>query len=306
MPDAPRGPVVVVGESLVDIVVPHQGPPVDAPGGSPLNVAVGLARLGLEAVLLTQLGDDAHGRLVREHVERSGVRLAEDSVVPGRRTSTATAHLDEHNAASYAFDLEWTLPRRVLPADARALHVGSIAAALRPGRDTVVDLVDQAAARGAFVSFDPNARPAFLPRQEQAWRDMSALASRADLVKLSDEDVAVLAAGRTVEEVATELLSGGRTALVVVTEGGGGARAFAEGITARRAAEPVAVVDTVGAGDSFMSALLAVTLEHGLPRDEASAGALLRAAHAAAGITVSRRGADPPTREELPRGWPDL
>ncbi len=221
-----RGPFVLAGEALVDVVVPIDGAEVDAPGGSPLNVAVGLSRLGLDTLLVTELGDDSYGELIRAHVESSGVRLDDGSVVPGHRTSSATAHLDADHAATYDFDLTWTLGPRTLPSDAVGLHVGSIGAALRPGRDSVVDLLDQAVTAGVFVSFDPNARPAFLPPAPQAWADMTEVAGHADLVKMSDEDVHVLAPDRTPAEVAAQLLGQGRTRIVVITEGGGGALGF--------------------------------------------------------------------------------
>jgi fructokinase len=297
-------PFVVAGEALVDVVVPVEGERVDAPGGSPLNVAVGLSRLGLETVLVTELGDDDYGHLVRKHVESSGVVLHDGSWIPGRRTSSATAHLDASSAATYDFDLGWTLTPRTLPAGACGLHVGSIGATLRPGRDAVVDLLDQAVAAGIFVSYDPNARPAFLPPAPQAWQDMTEVAAHADLVKMSDEDVHAFAPDSTPADVAAHLLDSGRTRLVVVTEGGGGAQAFSRTGSVQVPTEPVDVVDTVGAGDSFMAALVAVTLEWGLDLDEDRMTALLRAAHTVAGITCSRRGADPPTRAELPSRWP--
>ena len=297
-------PFVVAGEALVDVVVPVTGERVDAPGGSPLNVAVGLSRLGLETVLVTELGDDDYGHLVRKHVEASGVVLDEGSWIPGHRTSSATAHLDASHAATYDFDLAWTLGPRTLPDGACGLHVGSIGASLRPGRDAVVDLLDQAVAAGLFVSYDPNARPAFLPPPAQAWQDMAEVAAHADLVKMSDEDVHAFAPGSTPAEVAAHLLAAGRTRLVVVTEGGGGAQAFSRTGSVGVPSEPVEVVDTVGAGDSFMGALIAVTLEWGLDLDDDRLTALLRAAHTVAGITCSRRGANPPTRQELPAGWP--
>lgn len=297
-------PFVLVGEALVDIVVPVEGEHTDAPGGSPLNVAVGLSRLGIDALLLTELGDDDYGRLVHEHVTGSGVRLGEGSVVPGHRTSTATAHLDEHNAASYDFDLSWTLGPRTLPEGARGLHVGSIGASLRPGRDSVVDLLDQAVDAGVFVSYDPNARPVFLPPAPQAWEDMNQIAAHADLVKMSDEDVHAFSPDSTPAEVAEHLLGNGRTRLVVVTHGGTGAEAFTKAGSVTVPSPRVEVVDTVGAGDSFMGALIAVTLDWGLDLEPAQVTALLEAAHAVAGITVSRRGANPPTRQELPPGWP--
>ena len=169
MTERSRGTFVAVGEALVDIVVPHTGETTVAPGGSPLNVAVGLSRLGLDAVLLTQIGDDERAQVIRAHLEASQVRLAPGSVLPGFATSAATARLDEHGAASYDFDLEWSLPAAALPEEAVALHVGSIGAALRPGRASVMDLVEQAVARDLLVTFDPNARPVFTPDAEQAW-----------------------------------------------------------------------------------------------------------------------------------------
>jgi len=299
---APR--FTVVGEALVDIVVPPTGEPARAPGGSPLNVAVGLARLGVGTLLMTQLGDDDLGRLVLDHVAGSGVELDAGSVVPGATTSTATARLDELGVATYTFDLRWTLGLRELPSDATALHVGSLGAAMRPGRDSVVELVNRAADRGLLVTFDPNSRPTITPDAVQAWTDVREVAAAADLVKLSVEDLAFLQPGATPAEVA-DLLLGGRTKLVVVTAGGSGAFAASDAGSVELHSRPVAIVDTVGAGDSFMSALLTVAVEHGLDRlDPARLRSYLAAAHAAAAITVSRRGADPPRRDELPPDWP--
>lgn len=299
----PDARFVVVGESLVDVVVPPDGEPTYAPGGSPLNVAVGLVRLGVPSLLVTQLGDDAHGRLVADHLGRSGVALAAGAVQPGTATSTASARLGVDGAARYDFDLAWDPVVPGLPATATGLHVGSLGTALAPGRDAVLQLLDEAAGRDVLVSYDPNARPGFLPR----WPDVARIAARADLVKMSDEDLALLRPGEPVSAVAHELLAAGRTDLVVVTRGGLGAQAFAAGGSGVEAAAPrTEVVDTVGAGDSFMAALLAVLLEWGRPRDlpAARVPSLLAAAITAAAVTVGRRGANPPTRAELPPGWP--
>ena len=295
---------VVAGEALVDVVVPRDGTPRRTPGGSPLNVAVGLARLGVPTLLLTELGDDDAGDLVQRHLEDSGVSLGPGAVVTGRRTSTATAHLDDAGAASYDFDIEWTLPASPLPATATGLHVGSLGAALRPGRAAVVDLARQAVAAGVLVTFDPNARPTLTPDAEQAWADVLEVAAQSDVVKLSDEDLHFLSPG-TGPDAAAELLLARGAQLVVVTLGGGGAAAYSAGADCRVSSRPVDVVDTVGAGDSFMAALVAVVVEHGL--DGLDAGLLrgyVEAAHAAAAITVSRPGADPPRRADLPAGWP--
>ena len=304
-PDAgPRGTFVAAGEALVDIVVPHDGEATSAPGGSPLNVAVGLSRLGLDALLLTQLGDDERAGLIRAHLERSGVRLAPESVLPGFPTSAATARLDEQGAASYVFELEWSMPPATLVEDAVALHVGSIGVALSPGRASVLGLVEQARARDLLVTFDPNARPAFTPDAERAWADVRETAAHAALVKMSDEDLAFYRPGDTPEQVARQLLRG-TTRLVVFTLGGHGALAFTADDAVEVPGRTTTVVDTVGAGDSFMAALATVALEHGLDDlRPATLEGLLAAAHEVAAITVSRRGADPPRRDELSSGWP--
>ena len=115
---APPARLMVIGESLVDIVVPADGGPRhNALGGSCLNVAVGLARLDVPTTLVTRVGDDDLGSLIVEHLRASDVALSEGSVVPGGKTSTATAHLDAQQAATYDFDLTWDLPPQGLPAD---------------------------------------------------------------------------------------------------------------------------------------------------------------------------------------------
>jgi fructokinase len=307
------GPFLVVGESLVDVVVPADGGPThDAVGGSCLNVAVGLARLDVTTVLATRIGDDDHGRLVADHLRASGVSLSEGSLVPGASTSTATAHLDAQSAASYDFDLTWDLPRQSLPDDVRGVHVGSLGSTLAPGRASVVDLARQAAEADVFVSYDPNVRPFFLDDVETAWAEVRELAALSRLVKLSDEDLRLLRPGASEEDVCRELLDGGVTELVVLTRGAEGATAFTVGATVAVPAPPTDLVDTVGAGDSFMAATLALLDDWGALGGEDSLRALdddrvrllVGGAATAAAVTCSRRGANPPTRPELPPTWP--
>ncbi|HSE08596.1 MAG TPA: carbohydrate kinase [Nocardioidaceae bacterium] len=307
-----RLPIVVVGEALVDVMVPMEGESSAAVGGSPLNVAVGLARLDFPTLLITRIGDDEHGRWIAEHVREAGVQLSETSVVPGSKTSTATAHLDEDRAARYEFELVWDLDHHVLP-DARALHVGSLGASLLPGRHAVDDLVRQAHEADLFVSYDPNIRPAFVSDPETTWRDLTEIASRARLVKVSDQDLEALRPGHPIKDLAHELLDNGATELVVVTHGGAGADAYTPTFVVHEDAPAVQVVDTVGAGDSFMAGLLAIIDDWDVPKDgpgslnamdEDRVALLLRGAMTAAAVTCSRRGANPPTRRELPPTWP--
>ncbi len=302
--------IVVVGEALVDVVIDADGDPIETPGGSPLNVAVGLVRLEVPATLLSQVGHDERGGLVVQHVTNSG---AEFVVVPtsSGRTSIATARLDDTGAASYDFDLDWSLPRRQLP-PCRALHVGSLGTLLEPGRDSVLDLVEQAGARDVFVSYDANLRDSFVDDRDRVRRQVLDLGARCGLVKLSDEDALLIDPSADPDDVARMLLDGARTQLVVLTRGAEGATAYtAEGETTVRP-RPVEMVDTVGAGDAFMAGLLAQLSDldafrppgPGVPVGREDTTRLLQGAMEVAAVTCERRGANPPRRAELPPGWP--
>ncbi len=298
--------IVVVGEALVDVLVREDGSRTEAPGGSCLNVAVAASRLGTETTLLTEIGEDAYGRLLRTHAEDSGVTMVADEPRTGRSAS-ATATIDADGTATYDFDLDWALRPQRLP-DGVVLHTGSLGSALTPGADTVADLAEQASGRGALVTYDPNARPAFVDDPADAWSAVRTCAARADLVKLSDEDCAVLCPGADVDEVARTLLAG-RTRLVVVTRGGDGSTAYAEGLEVHADPVRVDVADTVGAGDTFTAGLVVALVDLDLldgdawHTDETVVRRLLASAAAAAAVTVTRAGANPPTRAELGT-WP--
>ena len=305
---------LVVGESLVDIVVPAGGGDRhDAVGGSCLNVAVGLSRLDVPTTLMTRIGEDRLGEMIVDHVHASAVELSEGSVVPAGVTSTATAHLDEQHAATYDFEIVWDLPTQALPDGTTGLHVGSLGSALAPGRAAVVDLVRQAVDADVFVSYDPNIRPFFLDDTARAWHEVLEIAGGTRLLKLSDEDLRLLRPVDAEDDVCRQLLSSGRTELVVLTRGEKGAKAFTDGAVIDVPAPATDVVDTVGAGDSFMAATLAMLNDWGVltggegaltALDDDRVELLVRGAITAAAITCSRRGANPPRRPELPAAWP--
>jgi fructokinase len=271
--------VVVVGESLVDVLVSPDGTQ-EVPGGSCLNVAVGLSRLGARVSLVTSYGDDDPGRLIAQHLEGVDVRR-----VPGP-TSRAVAELDEAGSATYRFEFGWDLGVVVphVPVSSH-LHVGSLGSVVPPGSETVLQLV-----RGhqGTVSFDPNCRAGFgSPARVEE------LVAHADIVKLSDEDAQQLYPGRSIEDLARDWLARGPE-LVVVTRGPAGAEGWTfsahEWVPSPAGS---AVVDTVGAGDAFMAGLIHAWLRGGVLRS-----VLVHAARIAR-LTCERAGAQPPTLAEL-------
>lgn len=304
-----EGSALVVGESLVDVVHHPDGTTSEHPGGSPANVALGLARLGRQVHLLTWFGRDEHGATVRRHLEASGVEVLPGSDTAGR-TSVAVATVGTDGSATYEFDLTWHVPPHwTAPTGVpRVVHTGSIAAVLDPGGRDVAHIL-AAHRESATITYDPNVRPSLMPPVEQTRPVVARLVALADVVKVSEEDLAWLYPDTRPVDVARRWVASG-PALVVVTHGGDGATAVtASGYRLDVAAEPVTIADTVGAGDSFMSGLIDGLWHAGLlgadrRRALREAGeaelrpVLLRCARIAA-ITVSRPGANPPTAAEL-------
>lgn len=306
--------VLAVGEALVDVVRRPDGSTSEHPGGSLANVALTLGRLGRPVRLATWLGPDARGGTVRSWLAESGVVLADGSD-GAERTSVAQATLDASGSATYEFDLTWQVPDGAAAgAETLAVHTGSIAAMLEPGAAQVRRLVQDARATST-VTYDPNARPVLMGAPEEARPRIEELVGLADVVKVSDEDLAWLAPETAPADVARAWVHDLGASVVVVTFGGAGATAVARSGEVTVASRKVDVVDTVGAGDSFMGALLdglwsadllgadrreslrAVpleTLEH-----------LLERCAAVAAVTVSRAGANPPWADELTHTSPD-
>ncbi|SCL27043.1 fructokinase [Micromonospora pallida] len=306
--------ITVVGEALVDLIEDPPGEAVAHPGGSPANVAVALARLGLPTTLLTQLADDAYGRMLRTHLADNSVRLDPGSVPDLPSTSVARTKVDADGQAGYDFRIRWgSFPGVALTGAGvgdECLHTGSLGAILSPGADDVRALV-HARRASTMISYDPNCRPSLMGDRSLTRSRVEDLVAASDIVKVSEEDLAWLHPGRRHEQVGREWLDLGAR-LVVVTRGRGGAWGVTRRGEVQVDARPVEVVDTVGAGDAFTAGLLAALSDLGLlgaARREALAVAgdgdiaiVLRRAADVATWTCRRRGADPPTRAELAAG----
>ena len=294
---------LVIGEALIDIVERDGKILGEHVGGSPLNVAVGLARLGRGVDFLTHIGDDDRGHRISDYVKSSGAQLVPGSVTADR-TPTALASLDDSGKAEYVFDIDWQLSGTAEVTPPLVAHTGSIATVLEPGCRAAAALLD-AYHLSATISFDPNVRPALIEDEEQGRSRIDRLVEKSDVVKASDEDLQWIDPNRTPEQVA-RTWQGLGPAIVAVTMGESGAFAICEAGVARVQALPVDVVDTVGAGDAFMTGLIDALWSLGLLGADHRAELrgisvetltlVLQSASLSSALTVARAGADLPDR----------
>jgi fructokinase len=308
---------LVCGEALFDVFAAPAGAKRNrltfeaVAGGSPFNVAVGLARLGTPAALFTGISRDHLGQQLRQVLEDEGVdqRYLADFDAP---TTLAMVALGGDGSPVYSFRGEGCadrLPRdehlAPLSDEVRGIHVGSYSIVTAPIADTLLCLVRRESER-RLISLDPNIRLNVEPDLAR-WRErVEAITELAHLIKVSDEDLALLYPDEAPETIAQRWLQR-RCELVLLTRGGEGAQLFS-----RRhgqlyeAARAVNVLDTVGAGDTFQAALLSYLHTQQLDAPEAlkqigrdQLQALLLFAVRAAAITCSRRGPDLPYQHEI-------
>jgi fructokinase len=312
VPDATPPEFAVIGEATLDLTAPaDDGASIARPGGSPMNVAIGLARLGQPTAFVGRMSDDPIGTVLRRHLERSLVDLRH--VVHATEPSTTALVELSAGQARYQFslrgaDFQWSGSELAfLPAGASAVHFGSLASWVPPGDAAISQLVSRIRREGSvLISYDPNVRPALLPDASLARRRIEQSVSVAHVVKASMDDLHWLYEADSVEASARRWLDLGAE-VVIVTAGGNGSTAW----TGRhppvsRPAFAAPVVDTVGAGDAFMSGLLDALARRGLLApaalaelaDTATLAAVLDDAALVASITVGRPGADPPWRAE--------
>lgn len=305
---------VVCGEALMDVFAVGEtatGVALDARvGGSPFNVAIGLARLAQPVAFLSSVSRDFLGdRLVRS-LDAEGVQTHTVRRVDAP-TTLSLVGLNAAGVPSYAFLGQGAADRQLdadaldsLPAATAAIHIGSYATVVEPVASTLRQLIQRDRNR-RLIAYDPNVRLNVEPELER-WRAMlDWMLPRCHLLKISDEDLQLLHPGTTPQAFIDQAIGRG-VELAVVTRGGEGALGATRSSEGQARARPVAVVDTVGAGDTFQAALLAWLAERGgldaralRALTDAELGAALQFAADAAAITCSRRGADMPRRAEL-------
>jgi fructokinase len=306
---------VICGEALMDVFdsgATASGTALNAVvGGSPFNVAVGLSRLAQPVTFLGAVSTDFLGERLMTALEQEGVSTAA-VVRTAAPTTLGLVWLDRHGVPSYSFygaqGADRQLTREALlqiPSAARAFHFGSYAMVVEPIASTLRELVETRH-RQALIAYDPNIRLNVEPDVER-WREtLHWMLSRTHLLKMSEEDLALLFPGTAPETLAADWLRQG-VGMLVITRGARGAIAWTPSACVQTATAPTSVVDTVGAGDTLQAALLTWLAEHDCLHPSALAGLdsaqmleALRFATQAAAITCSRRGADLPRRFELP------
>ena len=302
--------IVSLGEALIDCIHDaDSAEPRVVVGGSPYNVAVALSRLGCDAGFLCPISLDDYGQLLVDGLRRDGVTRCVTERV-GAPTAIAEVFADKDGHPSYVFHREGTADRALeacppvaaLPEHLDALHFGSLVLAQEADWPAWREAIIEARSRGAFIAFDPNLRVALIDDMAAYRARLEEALELADLVKASDEDMALLAPGCVPAERVQRWCSGGR--LVVLTEGALGAQCWT-GAGEHAVCRPerrVAVVDTVGAGDTFQAALLAWLVHRdylGSTLGQAEAEEMLAFATYAAGLNCTKVGCQPPVLADL-------
>ncbi|GAA2515770.1 carbohydrate kinase family protein [Rarobacter incanus] len=246
--------VLVVGESLIDVVQKTDGSVREHCGGSPANVAIALGRLGHEVNLVTWLGKDAYADILRDWLNDSGVNIAA-GLGDAPYTPLASAVIDKDGSATYTFDLTWDLSTSArVPDQTSVIHVGSLAATLEPGSDKVYEFMRSA--REATTVFDPNIRPSIVDDPESIRHRVERFFDASDVVRASDVDLLWLYPYTDPIDVARRLVRERRPSLVVITQGPQGATAITKNHEVHTPTAAFSVVDRVGAGDAATGGLI--------------------------------------------------
>lgn len=310
---------LVCGEALFDLFVDHSQSKLPreiqfkaVAGGSPFNVAVGLSRLGTPSALMTGVSTCFLGQQLRQVLEAEGVSTNYLVSLDAATTTLSVVAVNEQGIPSYCFYGHTGADRHVRPealpalgSEIRGIHLGSYSLVVSPTSDSLYQLVSNAG-QELLITLDPNVRLNVEPSLE-VWRQkIDAFAQKAHIIKVSEEDLALLYPGANLEAIAQGLLNE-RCRLVFLTQGERGVTLFTRHHGQwSRPARPITPVDTVGAGDTFQAALITYLLEQGFDHPAALDAltpahleALLRFALEASALTCLRSGPDLPRRHEL-------
>ena len=295
----------VCGEVLIDLIPGSDGVRIPHVGGGPANTAKALARLGHDVQFIDGISTDEYGVAARKELLDDEVKL-DLALTSDKPTCLAIISLDANGGASYEFkidgtatfdfDLKWLPdPSRYKP---QVLHIGTLVTVIQPGADVLYDWAMQVAEFAPIV-FDPNIRPSVMGDHDLYEAAVEKWAALSSVIKVSDDDMAWLYPGQKYEDVAQRWLNDG-AALVVVTRGSNGIIGFTQEGAVEVDGAKITVADTVGAGDTVGAIIVEAMIEKGILALTGDAlKATLHRAAVAAGITCSRKGAQPPYKHEL-------
>ncbi|KAL9237506.1 hypothetical protein vseg_012044 [Gypsophila vaccaria] len=313
----PKGLVLSFGEMLIDFVPTVSGVSLaeapgflKAPGGAPANVAIAVARMGATAAFAGKLGDDEFGRMLAGILKENGV--SDDGIVfdGGARTALAFVTLRADGEREFMFYRNPSADMLLRPDElnldlirkAKVFHYGSISLIVEPCRSAHLKAMEEAKAAGALLSYDPNLRLPLWPSADEARKQIMSIWDKAEVIKVSDNELEFLTGNSDIGDATAMSLWHPNLKLLLVTLGDHGCRYYTNTFKGSVEAFKVKAVDTTGAGDSFVGALLSkIVDDHAIIEDEPRLREVLKFANACGAITTTKKGAIPalPTEAEV-------
>ncbi|KAL6532124.1 Fructokinase-2 [Orobanche gracilis] len=312
-----KGLIVSFGEMLIDFVPTVSGVSLaeapgflKAPGGAPANVAIAVARLGGKAAFVGKLGDDEFGHMLAGILKENDVSAEGVNFDKGARTALAFVTLRADGEREFMFYRNPSADMLLTPAElnlglirsAKVFHYGSISLIVEPCRSAHLKAMEEAKAAGALLSYDPNLRLPLWPSAEYAKEQIMSIWDKADVIKVSDVELEFLTGSNKIDDESALSLWHPNLQLLLVTLGEKGCRYYTTNFRGSIAGYHVKTVDTTGAGDSFVGALLGkIVDDHAIIHDEARLKEVLKYACACGAITTTKKGAIPalPTHSEV-------
>ncbi|KAG4945174.1 Fructokinase-2 [Glycine soja] len=314
VPATGTGLIVSFGEMLIDFVPTVSGVSLaeapgflKAPGGAPANVAIAVARLGGKAAFVGKLGDDEFGHMLAGILKENGVRADGITFDQGARTALAFVTLRADGEREFMFYRNPSADMLLKPEElnlelirsAKVFHYGSISLIVEPCRSAHLKAMEVAKEAGCLLSYDPNLRLPLWPSPEEARKQILSIWEKADLIKVSDVELEFLTGSDKIDDESALSLWHPNLKLLLVTLGEHGSRYYTENFKGSVDAFHVNTVDTTGAGDSFVGALLSkIVDDQSILEDEPRLREVLKYANACGAITTTQKGAIPALPKE--------
>lgn len=300
----------VTGDAVVDLIPDGDAHYLKCAGGAPANVAVGVSRLGVEAGFIGRVGNDPLGKFMRDVLNAEKVSTEQMILDPNHRTSTVIVGLDD-GERSFTFMVNPSADQFLEVADLPTFHKGdflhccSIALINNPSRATTIEAIRRVKEVGGYFSFDPNLRESLWTSFDEMKAVVNSVVAMADILKFSEEELTLLTGTTTLEEATQAITAQYPEKLIIITLGKDGAIYHLNGNSQVVAGKALKPVDTTGAGDAFVSGLLAGLSEVENWKDEHTLVNVIRKANASGALATTAKGAMSalPNKAELEAFW---